>query len=107
MRMTTTRGVTMLVLTGAMMLTWPSRARLDDEVFQTRAITIGATEYHFRVFTPKGWSKKKSPVILFLHGAGERGDDNLAQIKVGIGPAILRQQESLPFVVVMPQCPKN
>jgi predicted peptidase len=106
--MTTTRGVMMLVLTGAVMLAWPSRARLDDEVFQNRAITIGAVEYRFRVFTPKGWSrKKKAPVILFLHGAGERGDDNVAQIKVGIGPAILRQQESLPFIVVLPQCPKN
>src|SRR5437867_2592945 len=108
MRMTTTRGVIMLVLTGAMMLTTPSRARLDDEVFQDRAVKIGATEYHFRVFTPKVWSrKKKSPVILFLHGAGERGDDNLAQTKVGIAPAILRQQDTFPFVVVLPQCPKG
>ena len=106
--MTTARGVIMLVLTGAVVLTWPSRARLDDEVFQNRAITIGAVEYRFRVFTPRGWSKKKkAPVILFLHGAGERGDDNVAQIKVGIGPAILRQQESLPFIVVLPQCPRN
>jgi predicted peptidase len=105
--MTTTRGAIMLTL-AAMMLTWPARARQDDEPFQDRAITINATEYHFRVFTPKGWSKKrKSPVILFLHGAGERGDDNLAQTKVGIGPAILRQQESLPFIVVLPQCPRN
>ena len=98
----------MLSLAGAMMLTWPSHARQDGEAFQNRVITIGSTEYHFRVFTPKVWSRKqKAPVILFLHGAGERGDDNLAQTKVGIGPAILRQQESLPFIVVMPQCPKN
>lgn len=98
----------MLVLIGAAILTWPTRARQNDEVFQSRVITIGATEYHFRVFTPKGWTKKKkSPVILFLHGAGERGDDNLAQTRVGIGPAILRQQETLPFIVVLPQCPRN
>lgn len=98
----------MLTLAAAMMLTWPARARQDGELFENRAITIGAIEYRFRVFTPKGWSnKKKSPVILFLHGAGERGDDNLAQTRVGIGPAILRQQESLPFIVVLPQCPRN
>jgi predicted peptidase len=98
----------MLVLTSAAILTWPSHARPDGEVFQSRAITIGGTEYHFRVFTPKGWSKKKkSPVVLFLHGAGERGDDNLAQTKVGIGPVILRQQDTLPFVIVLPQCPRN
>jgi len=98
----------MLMLAGAMMLTWPSRARQDDEVFQSRAIAIGSTGYHFRVSTPKGWSKKKKwPVILFLHGAGERGDDNVAQTIVGIGPAILRRQAGLPFIVVLPQCPRN
>lgn len=98
----------MLSLIGALFLTLPGRARLDNEAFQDRTVKIGTTEYHFRVFTPKGWSKKKkSPVILFLHGAGERGDDNLAQIRVGIAPAIVKQQDSFPFVVVLPQCPKN
>lgn len=106
--MTATRGVAVLVLSAAAILTWPSRARQDDEAFKERAIKIGANEYRFRVFTPKAWSKKKkSPVLLFLHGAGERGDDNLDQIRVGIGPAILRQQETLPFIVVLPQCPRN
>src|SRR6185503_15209701 len=81
---------------------------LNDEPFQSRSIKIGSTEYRYRVFTPKGWSKKKKwPVLLFLHGAGERGDDNLVQTKVGIGPSIVRQADSLPFVVVLPQCPKN
>src|SRR5713226_3616467 len=86
-RMTATRSVIILTLAGALLLTRPARARQDDEVFQNRAITIGSAGYHFRVFTPKGWSKKKKwPVILFLHGAGERGDDNVAQTRVGIGP---------------------
>ncbi len=107
-RMTATRSVIILTLAGALLLTRPARARQDDEVFQNRAITIGSAGYHFRVFTPKGWSKKKKwPVILFLHGAGERGDDNVAQTIVGIGPAILRRQAGLPFIVVLPQCPRN
>jgi predicted peptidase len=106
--MFTARGVTMLSLIGVLSLTLPGRARQDSEIFQDRAVKIGATEYHFRVFTPKGWSrKKKSPVILFLHGAGERGADNAAQTRVGIAPAILRQQDSFPFVVVLPQCPRS
>jgi predicted peptidase len=106
--MTATRGVIMVTLTGALLLASPARARQDGEAFQNRAITLGAVEYHFRVFTPKGWSKKKKwPVILFLHGAGERGDDNLAQTRVGIGPAILQQNAKFPFIVVLPQCPKN
>jgi predicted peptidase len=77
-------------------------------MFQSRSIAVGASKYQYRVFAPKGWSKKKKwPLLLFLHGAGERGDDNLAQTRVGIGPAILRQQEKFPFVVVLPQCPRN
>lgn len=106
--MFTAKGVTMLSLTSALLLTLPPCASQDGEVFQNRAITIGTTEYRFRVFAPKGWTRKKKwPVILFLHGAGERGDDNVAQVNVGIGPAILRQRESLGFIVVLPQCHRN
>ena len=106
--MSTRRQAMMLALAGALALTWPSRVRQDDEMFQARVTKVGTSEYHFRVFTPNGWSRKKKwPVILFLHGAGERGDDNLAQIRVGIGSAITRQQTSFPFVVVLPQCPKG
>jgi len=98
----------MLTLASGLALTWPARARQDDQMFQARLIKLGAIEYRFRVFSPKGWTKRKKwPIILFLHGAGERGDDNMAQSKVGIGPAIARQQASFPFVVVLPQCPKN
>lgn len=103
-----TRGLIMLLLTTGISLACPVSVRQDNEAFQDRTVKLGSSEFHFRVFTPNGWSKKKkSPVILFLHGAGERGDDNLAQIKVGIAPAIQRQRESFPFIVVLPQCPKG
>lgn len=106
--MFTARWLLMAMLGAALLLTWPARVRQDDELFQSRSIKIGSTEYRYRVFVPKGWSKKRKwPVMLFLHGAGERGDDNSAQARIGIGPAILRQQASFPFVVVLPQCPRN
>lgn len=106
--MFTARWLFIAILSTALLLMWPGRVRQDDEMFQRRSIKVGSTEYQYRVFAPKGWSKKKKwPVILFLHGAGERGDDNNAQTRVGIGPAILRQPESFPFVVVLPQCPKG
>jgi predicted peptidase len=102
------RGLFYLGLMIGIISLFPSRARLDDQLFQDRVIKIGSNEYHFKVFVPKNWTKKKkTPVILFLHGAGERGDDNLAQTKVGIGPAIVREQANLPFIIVLPQCPKN
>jgi predicted peptidase len=58
------------------------------------------------VWLPKDHSKNRDwPVMLFLHGAGERGRDGFMQAEVGIGPALRRFPERFPMVVVMPQCP--
>src|SRR5437667_3539268 len=106
--MVAVRCFLMAIVVVAFLLTWPGHTRQDGDIFQSRSIKLGSVEYQYRVFVPKGWTKKKKwPVIRFLHGAGERGDDNTAQTKVGIGPAILRQQDSFSFVVVLPQCPKD
>ena len=48
---------------------------------------------------------KKWPLILFLHGAGERGCD-LDQVRVHGIPKVVEQQ-ALPFVTLSPQCPPN
>lgn len=51
---------------------------------------------------------KTYPLVLFLHGAGERGDDNTAQLKHGVLP-ILKGAESLgdPCFLIAPQCPTD
>jgi beta-glucosidase len=50
--------------------------------------------------------KEKWPLILFLHGAGERGNDlNLVRIH-GI-PRIVEEWSDFPFITVSPQCPEN
>ncbi|HUF39751.1 MAG TPA: prolyl oligopeptidase family serine peptidase [Anaerolineales bacterium] len=46
------------------------------------------------------------PFILFLHGAGERGDDLEAVRAVGLPPRIEAWSES-PFIVAAPQCPAH
>ena len=52
--------------------------------------------------------KKKYPLVLFLHGAGERGSDNLKQMTHGaqmfLNPV---NREKYPAYVVMPQCPES
>ncbi|HEV8484796.1 MAG TPA: prolyl oligopeptidase family serine peptidase [Blastocatellia bacterium] len=76
--------------------------------FLNRTLTAGAKAAPFQVYVPANWTKKKKwPVILFLHGAGERGDDGLVQTEVGIGTAIRRYVSRVPFIVVLPQCLKN
>ena len=61
----------------------------------------------YRVYTPKGAStENKLPLILFLHGAGERGDDNAAQLK-NCMKQFLKMQEKYPAFIIAPQCPRD
>ncbi len=46
------------------------------------------------------------PLVVFLHGAGERGDD-LEQLKVHGPPKLIAAGQSFPFVMVAPQCPRG
>ncbi|HSF25580.1 MAG TPA: PHB depolymerase family esterase [Blastocatellia bacterium] len=106
--MTHTRLLTPLVLVGALAVTANANSSDNRVGFAERSFTDGSSSYRYRVFVPAKWTgKKKWPVILFLHGAGERGDDNLAQTRVGIGPALERLKDTLQAVVVLPQCPRG
>ncbi|WP_218933587.1 carboxylesterase family protein [Rubripirellula lacrimiformis] len=50
----------------------------------------------------------KYPLVLFLHGAGERGNDNVAQLKHGAAEFLRPdRRQAYPAYVVMPQCPKD
>ncbi len=55
---------------------------------------------------PKDYAQKnqKWPLMLFLHGAGERGSD-LNLVKKHGPPKLIEQGRDLPFIVVAPQCP--
>ena len=73
--------------------------------FLDRSVTIGSQTYRYQVYVPAEWhAGKKWPVILFLHGAGERGSDGLLQTDVGLPHAIRVRSANVPAVVVMPQC---
>ena len=86
----------------------PASARKIDTGFLDRTVTSDGTIYRYQVFVPNNWTKKqKWPVIVFLHGSGERGDTGLPQTDVGLGHAIRVSEKEVPFVVVMPQCSKD
>lgn len=62
---------------------------------------------NYLLFLPHGYearSKKRWPLILFLHGAGERGDD-IWKVAVHGPPKIDATETNFPFIVVSPQCP--
>ncbi len=76
--------------------------------FLDRSVTVDRVVYRYQVYVPQEWAKtSKWPVILFLHGAGERGDDGLIQTEVGIGTSIRRRSSRFPAIIVMPQCRKT
>ena len=84
----------------------PAYARQQDTGFLNRSITVDGTLYHYVVYLPMDWTpRQKWPVILFLHGSGERGSDGLDETQVGLPNALRSHYERWPFVVVMPQVP--
>ena len=63
----------------------------------------------YLLFTPKGYDAngtKRWPLMLFLHGAGERGSDILKVTTHG-PPKNVAQNPDFPFIVVSPQCPEG
>lgn len=61
----------------------------------------------YRLLKPKDYdASKKYPLVLFFHGAGERGDDNKRQLVHGMRDfASDRIRQQYPCFVVAPQCP--
>lgn len=76
--------------------------------FLERSVTVNNHTYRYRVWLPAHYTKLHHwPVVLYLHGSGQRGDDNLRQLTVGLPPALEKYGQRYKCVVVMPQCPYN
>ena len=78
-----------------------------QEVFRKCEYTSNGYTLPYRLYIPKNYDcGERYPLVLFLHGAGERGTDNEAQINVGIAKAF--EDVTSPIydaIVVAPQCP--
>lgn len=71
---------------------------------QTRKVDVD-----YLLFLPRDYKKSKTerwPLILFLHGAGERGKD-IWKVAVHGPPKNVAQHPDFPFIVVSPQCPEG
>jgi predicted amidohydrolase YtcJ/pimeloyl-ACP methyl ester carboxylesterase len=75
--------------------------------FEKRTVTVNGVAYPYQVFVPESFGPaSKPPVLLVLHGAGERGSEG-EHTRVGLGRALRKDPSRWPFVVVFPQCPKD
>jgi predicted peptidase len=93
-----------IILISILLTTLYASARVQTG-FLDRTVEISGKSYRYQVYVPVDLRSKKSwPVILFLHGSGERGSDGLIQTNVGLPTAIRLNRSRFPFVVVIPQC---
>lgn len=97
--------LTMIALV-SMSLSNPSQGQLPETGFLDRSVVVDGDRYRFQVYVPRGYDGSEVlPVILSLHGIGERGSDGLIQTQIGMGEAIRRYPERYKAIVVFPQTP--
>ena len=93
-----------------------NQVRVEEEIEVTEFATgmldmttnVNGEERPGVVFVPAGYDPDKTyPLIVFLHGSGERGDDGWYQTEYGAGTAIRRHPERFPCLVFIPQCPRD
>jgi predicted peptidase len=101
------RTITLLLFfLGSTMITAAAANATQHETgFLDRSVTVEGRTFHYQVYVPFDWTPdRKWPVILFLHGSGERGSDGVLQTQIGLPAAIRQHVLRFPFVVVIPQC---
>ena len=81
----------------------------DLDRYEKKLYILKGDTLRYRVLYPKDYVKSRSyPVITFLHGSGERGSDNQAQLTHG-GKLFLDEalRDEFQAIVIFPQCPKD
>lgn len=81
----------------------------DLNLYEKKIFISKGDTMPYRLLIPEGYDPSKTyPIILFLHGAGEVGNNNTTQL-VNCGKAFLRDsiRKNYPAFVLVPQCAKN
>ncbi|MCX2679297.1 prolyl oligopeptidase family serine peptidase [Galbibacter sp. EGI 63066] len=101
MKTTITTILLMVLMSGTLMA--------QDQLYQEKEFVVNKDTLKYRIMYPKGFSEDKQyPLVLFLHGAGERGSDNASQLIHGSSLfASEENRKNFPSVVIFPQCPKE
>jgi predicted peptidase len=98
-------GVLALGLCGAASSA-PAAGQQVPLVFE-KSIGDKKTTYNYWLYLPKGYvekGEKKWPLIIFLHGMGERGND-VNKVKIHGIPKVAEKRDDFPFIAASPQCP--
>lgn len=82
---------------------------LEEMSAKTYTASNGTT-LPYRLYVPEEMSVKNPAFLLFLHGAGERGDDNIKQVKYNyelLERVINDEKLSKECIIAAPQCPEE
>lgn len=82
----------------------------DKSLFEKKTfVSENGDHLNYRILYPEGYDNSQSyPLVLFLHGAGERGDDNEKQLTHGADLFLNPEnRKRFPAIVVFPQCPED
>ena len=98
----------MLLIALAQLAAGSAPSVADDQPQKPARLSVQIpVEINYLLYLPKNYDKQESwPLVLFLHGAGERGDD-LEMVKVHGPPKLIAAGKEFPFIVASPQCPKE
>jgi predicted peptidase len=79
-----------------------------EPTFVDKTIDYKGAAVKYQVCVPAGYDPAKPmPLIVFLHGSGEQGDDGVKQSTVGLGPAIKANPKGwAPYLSLMSQKPR-
>ncbi len=108
----TVRSGTVLFALASLCLSWSGTARavsVDD--FVPRRYTNSTGVLLYRLFIPTNYTAaQRFPLVLFMHGAGERGNDNRNQLVGQTGELVFASETNqlkYPSFMVAPQCPSD
>ena len=81
----------------------------DLGLFQKKTFAFNGRDLQYRILFPENYDAgKKYPLVLFLHGAGERGGDNEKQLTHGAKLFLAdSNRKKFPAIVIFPQCPTD
>jgi len=81
----------------------------DFKLYEKEVFIYESDTLSYRILKPKNYnSSKQYPVHLFLHGAGERGNDNSSQLTHGAALFLKKEaRNNYPAWVIFPQCSKD
>ena len=87
-----------------------SKQRLKEELMYTKEKWTSERYFNFSYvkYLPKDYDEnQKYPLVFFLHGAGERGDDLDIGSRLGFMKHVREDGAEYPFIFVAPQCPHD